>query len=74
MRIVLSLILTLIATPCHADPVTDLAKCIAERNEVIADRAVLTYQYVQLGKHLYKREKVIAKLKKRCGKKCKKIK
>lgn len=70
----LILIASLIATPCFADEVSDLTKCIAERNEVIGDRAVLVYQFEQLAKAYQKRVKTIKRLHKACGPRCKKIK
>lgn len=70
----LLLLTLLIAVPCHADPVSELTRCIAERNEIFADRAVLTYQYEQLAKAYEKRVRTIHRMKKVCGKRCKKIK
>ncbi len=74
MRKIIILIALFVAVPCQADPVSELTRCIAERNEIFADRAVLTYQYEQLAKAYEKRVRTINRLKKACGKRCKKVK
>lgn len=74
MRRIIILLALFIAVPCQADPVSELTRCIADRNEIFADRAVLAYQYEQLAKAFEKRVRTIHRLKKVCGKRCKKVK